>query len=254
MRRSSIGVLVAALVVEASLPGCASLGSGGITNADNRQSATLQVSLLSLLPGMARAHCPGADGIHVIPEDLHPNTLEGALVAFNHCPSVEARNAVVSSLMAASDVNCDEYMTRFRANQATWRTSLDLGGSVLTAAAGIVSDQRSSQILSVLSGASTGSSAVLDRDIVAGFAVEIINDAIQTRRATLRAQIDNRMQHSSYAEWPVETALRDTFYYHGRCSITEGAQLARASAATSRTQAESKTGEVTGPANTAGHP
>ncbi len=107
-------------------------------------------------------------------------------------------------------------------------------GSLATGlgAVGAVFSNGTSQILSGLSGATSGINAEYNRDILSNVASAVIIPGIDKQRSALRQSIASR-QCYGISSYPLSVALNDVVQYHSACSTDVG--IAAASQALGQT-------------------
>lgn len=137
-----------------------------------------------------------------------------------------ARNAVQERLLVASAQRCNAYKSNLQRTFS--RTNFGLGAmSTLAGTAGALVN--SAAAASAWSGAAaifSGTRAEFNQDFMSNLAAHVIVDGIDKRRQAVYEEIQTKGQSKGYADYPVEAAIKDAFYYHGQCGVLAGFQEA----------------------------
>ena len=138
------------------------------------------------------------------------------------------RNAIIGSVLAASERNCGLYLSDLRGYQVTHQSVFGLLEIVVDAAGAVVTDAGSSRLLSGLSGVSTSVSSEIDSKIFASTAVDLTTAAIEQSMTTSRTDIQSNFT-KAYEEWPLGVALSEVERMHQSCDMRTGLASIRTS-------------------------
>jgi hypothetical protein len=133
-----------------------------------------------------------------------------------------ARNALQERLLAASQQRCNAFKGNLQRTFS--RTNFGLGvATVIAGTAGaLVSSLDAARNWSGAAAIFSGARSEFNQDYMSNLAAHVIVDGIEKRRQFVYDQIQKFGQKMSYAEYPVEAAIKDAFYYHGECSVVAG--------------------------------
>lgn len=133
-----------------------------------------------------------------------------------------ARNALQERLLAASQQRCNAFKGNLQRTFS--RTNFGLGvATVIAGTAGaLVSSLDAARNWSGAAAIFSGARSEFNQDYMSNLAAHVIVDGIEKRRQFVYDQIQKFGQKMNYAEYPVEAAIKDAFYYHGECSVVAG--------------------------------
>ena len=161
------------------------------------------------------------------------SNLQIMLMEFERAPLDESqrqryRNAIIGSVLTASERNCGVYLSNLRGYQVTQQSVLSIFEIAVDAAGAIATDAGSSRLLSGLSGVSTSISSEIDSKVFASTAVDLTTAAIEQSMLTSRNNIQSNFT-KPYYEWPLSIALADLERMHQSCDMRTGLASIRTS-------------------------
>jgi hypothetical protein len=135
--------------------------------------------------------------------------------------AVRYRDAIVNSLMIASERNCGIYLSNLRGWQVAHRSTLGLLEIAVDTAGALTTNADTSRLFSGLSGVATATSGRIDAEVFAATAVELIaaqvTSAMDTERAAIRLKLG-----SAYSGWDLGAAVADMERMHQQCDVRVG--------------------------------
>jgi hypothetical protein len=163
------------------------------------------------------------------------------------------RRDFVYGMMAASDVDCEDYLIGVAAVANQTRAGFGATGLALNTAGALATPDRSSRLLNAL-GALTGSTTTaLEDTVFAGRDFQIIYTAVQTGRRSTRDQIRTQLEAGTFDTWGYQSLVALVTPYHLNCGINYGLQqIAEAVEIQARSAQSAQAGDGITPSPAAG--
>lgn len=165
--------------------------------------------------------------IKAVDRDAKPSTsYEEALARFEVKLTSDqkraARNAILGSLLGASEKNCGFYLENLRGVEAGSASSLGIIGHLFNAGSLIATDAPTKTGLTAMNELMTNSSATIKTEVFANAGSSMLATAVRAARLEARTTLEDRMGEE-YLGYPLSMAVADTYYYHSLCNVVTGA-------------------------------
>lgn len=148
----------------------------------------------------------------------------------------DLRREMVATLLAVSDVRCENYLVGVSVSANSTRAGFDLTGLALGTAGGVATPEDSANLLSALSTLATGARQSLSDTVFAGRDYPVLYAAIRNGRRAQRDRYLDAAHDGDFDRWGHSSIVSLMTSYDLDCGINYGLQLISDAVATQGAQ------------------